>query len=102
MAGIVPNMNPAAPYGDYRVIYKPGYVVHIGNVEGPIGNNASSSKKGRECTHSALSLASWGDSSVESIKTANGITKVASIDYEILGVLAGVLYQRNCTIVAGE
>ncbi|MCC6276204.1 MAG: hypothetical protein IT569_10135 [Leptospiraceae bacterium] len=66
------------------------------------GTNVGSDLKGESCSHSVLWLVSWGDSSIESAKKAGKISSVSSVEYQQLGVLAGGLYLRFCTIVLGS
>ncbi|GIU70518.1 MAG: hypothetical protein KatS3mg002_1754 [Candidatus Woesearchaeota archaeon] len=63
--------------------------------------NAQAIKRGVSCQRSILWLVSIGDSSIETAKKNGNITKIASVDYEILDVLS-IIYHRVCTIVQGE
>ncbi|PJZ46388.1 adhesin Lsa14 [Leptospira brenneri] len=96
------NTNPTRDYATPASYYRGGLLFHKSNVPGPIGSNAEGINEGRGCNHSVLYLASFGDSSIEFAKKSANITKVAYVDYEQLGVLAGFLYHRVCTIVKGS
>ncbi|EMY71250.1 adhesin Lsa14 [Leptospira vanthielii] len=96
------NTNPTREYATIGSYYKGGLLFHKSNVPGPIGINADASSEGRGCNHAILYLISFGDSSIESAKKSANITKVAFVDYEQLGILAGFVYHRVCTIVKGS
>ncbi|MCW7460263.1 TRL-like family protein [Leptospira bandrabouensis] len=96
------NTNPAREYAGLGSYYKGGLLFHKSNVPGPIGINADASLEGRGCNHAILYLFSFGDSSIESAKKSANITKVAFVDYEELGFLAGFVYHRFCTTVKGS
>nr|WP_232373968.1 TRL-like family protein [Leptospira chreensis] len=96
------NTNPTREYATGSTISKGGLFYHKTYVPGPLGFNAEGTSEGRGCNHSILYLFSFGDSSIESAKKSANITKVAYIDYEQLGVVAGYIYHRVCTIVKGS
>ncbi len=96
------NTNPTREYATIGSYYKGGLLFHKSNVPGPLGIGAEATNEGRGCNHAILFLASFGDSSIESAKKSANITKVAYVEYEQLGVLAGFLYHRVCTIVKGS
>ncbi|TGL86231.1 TRL-like family protein [Leptospira congkakensis] len=96
------NTNPTRDYATPASYYRGGLIFHKSNVPGPIGIGAEASTEGRGCNHSILYLFSFGDSSIETAKKSANITKVAFIDYEQLGVFAGFVYHRVCTIVKGS
>lgn len=95
------NTHPAKDYNSpYALVYKGGMVAHLHTVPGQLGN-AAVTKTGKACSASYLALVALGDSSIEAAKQNAGITKVASIDHQILAI-AGILYHRHCTIITGE
>lgn len=95
-----PNTNPAREYTNYlNVVYRGGGVMHYNTVAGQI-TGASIEKTGKSCSNSVLWLVAWGDSSIEGAKAAAGVTKVGSVDHQILGIL-GFVYHRHCTVVSG-
>ncbi|WP_061249930.1 adhesin Lsa14 [Leptospira alstonii] len=101
--GLKPNTNPSKDYGvGAPIIYKGGYFVHDGVIPGQIGDNAENTSIGKACSKSILWLVSFGNSSIEAAKADGKITKVASIEYEQLGVLSGVIYHKFCTVVTGS
>jgi hypothetical protein len=59
-------------------------------------------KTAEGCSHSILYAVSFGDSSINSVKTAAGISKISSVDHEISAIVGGLLYHQHCTIVKGE
>ncbi|TGM52242.1 adhesin Lsa14 [Leptospira vanthielii] len=96
------NTNPTREYATQAVYFKGGFLFHKTNIPGPIGTNAEATTEGRGCNHAILHLISFGDSSIESAKKSANITKVAYVDYDQLGILAGFVYHRVCTIVKGS
>lgn len=103
--GATANTHPARDYASAAPLRGPaewrgGLIFHRNSVPGQIGN-AVASKTGRSCSHAALYLAAWGDSSIETAKKKAGITKVASVEHEVMGIGA-VLYHRHCTVVQGS
>lgn len=94
------NTNPAREYATLRGVTRGGLFYHKNMVNGGTGN-ASAVKKGRACSHSVLYAVAWGDSSIEGAKHNGEITRIASLDYEIMAIL-GSVYHRHCTIVQGE
>lgn len=85
----------------FTMNYKGGVVFHKNTVPGQSGSNAEFVKKGTACSHAVLFLVAWGDSSIEKAKEENKITKVLSVEHEVLGILS-VLYHRHCTIISGS
>ncbi|MFN8770512.1 MAG: TRL-like family protein [Neisseriaceae bacterium] len=57
-------------------------------------------KTGKSCATSVLSLVATGDNSVAAAKRNGMITKVGSIDYDVMNVLG--IYGQYCTVVKGE
>jgi hypothetical protein len=64
-----------------------------------VTDNARASKTGKACAQNVLSVYASGDSSIEAAKKEGGITKIASVDYEINNY---IVYGKICTIVTGE
>lgn len=96
------NTNPTREYATQSVLTKGGFFYHKTYVPGPLGFNAEGTSEGKGCNHSILGLFSFGDSSIEFAKRSANISKVSYIDYEQLGILAGSIYHRVCTIVKGS
>lgn len=63
-------------------------------------NNEPTPKTGRACINSFLAFVATGDASVEAAKRNGGITKVATIDYEVNNVLGFI--GEYCTVVRGS
>ena len=95
-----PNTNPAREYANPYVGYRGGGIIHMNTVAGQT-TGAPIEKTGRGCSHSVLWLVGWGDSSIESAKTAGQIKKVGAVDHEVFAVL-GFVYHRHCTVVSGS
>jgi hypothetical protein len=57
-------------------------------------------KTGEACAMSILGAVALGDASLSAAKTAGGITKVAHVDHDNMGVLG--IYAETCTIVVGD
>lgn len=96
------NTNPTREYATPSILAKGGLFFHKTYVPGPLGLNAEGTSEGRGCNHSVLYLFSFGDSSIETAKKNANITKVAYLDYEQLGIVAGYIYHRVCIIVKGS
>ncbi|TGL44613.1 adhesin Lsa14 [Leptospira perdikensis] len=96
------NTNPTREYATESTVSKGGLFFHKTFVPGPLGFNAEGTSEGRGCSHSILHLFSFGDSSIETAKKSANITKVAYLDYEQLGIVAGYVYHRVCIIVKGS
>jgi hypothetical protein len=100
--GVGAVTNPAPEYANFLYLGdKRGVIFHKNNVAGQISNTSDSVVTGEACSKSILWLVAWGDSSIEAGKNAGGITKVASVEYEQLGVLS-FLYHSFCTRVTGS
>ncbi|EMP08112.1 TRL-like family protein [Leptospira interrogans] len=98
-----PNTNPTKDYAVGLPLYfKGGIFVHDGVIPGPLGDNAENTSIGKACSKNILWLVSFGDSSIEAAKADGKITKVASIEYEQLGVFYGAIYHKFCTVVTGS
>lgn len=96
-----PNTNPARDYAvAEKMVGKGGGIYHINTVDGQLGN-AVGTTSGKACSHSALYLVAWGDSSFETAKKNAGITKIATAEYEQMGIL-GFVYHRFCTVITGQ
>ncbi|UOG59429.1 adhesin Lsa14 [Leptospira noguchii] len=101
--GLRPNTNPTKDYGVGAPLYfKGGIFVHDGVIPGPLGDNTEKTSIGKACSKNILWLVSFGDSSIEAAKADGKITKIASIEYEQLGVLYGAIYHKFCTVVTGS
>ncbi|UOG29343.1 adhesin Lsa14 [Leptospira noguchii] len=103
IGGLTPNTNPTKDYGvGAPLYYKGGMIVHDGVIPGPLGDNTEKTSIGKACSKNILWLVSFGDSSIEAAKADGKITKIASIEYEQLGVLSGIIYHKFCTVVTGS
>ena len=63
-------------------------------------NNVKSTLRGEACVKSFVSLFTFGDASIDAAKHSAGITKVATVDYDVMNVLG--VYGEYCTVVKGE
>ena len=98
-----PNMNPAQPYGVSSVVYnRGGFLYHSHSVPGQVGRNAKSEKTGTVCSTAILNLVAMGDSSLETAKANGGITKIASVQYDVTHIFILPVYFEHCTVVTGE
>jgi hypothetical protein len=79
----------------------PAIGVFVTEVKGPIavGDAVGTSKTGRACAQSIMSLVAIGDASIEAAKKAGGIKKVATVDHETKWM---VVFGTFCTVVTGE
>lgn len=100
-SGLSPNTNPTKDYAIGMMVTKGGGLFHEAIIPGPIGDNAEKVVTGRACSKSILWLVSFGNSSIEAAKADAKITKVASIEYEQLGV-STYIYHKFCTVVTGS
>lgn len=65
-----------------------------------VGNGeAASSKTGTACAKGVLGFA-WGDATVDSARSAGGITIIAYVDHSYYSIMS--IYSEYCTIVKGE
>lgn len=96
------NTNPTREYTGIGPVWKGGFFYHKNNVPGFIGIGAKAEKEASVCNHSILYLVAWGNSSVEKAKERAGISKVAFVDYQQIGILSGFIYHKFCTLVKGE
>ncbi|ULH29875.1 MULTISPECIES: TRL-like family protein [Leptospira] len=101
ISGLTPNTNPTKDYAIGTMATKGGGLFHEAIIPGPIGDNAEKVVTGRACSKSILWLVSFGNSSIEAAKADAKITKVASIEYEQLGI-SGYIYHKFCTVVTGS
>lgn len=58
-------------------------------------------KTGQACAMGVLGVASWGDMSLDAAKKAGGISRVDTLDFQVMDIL-GVVYQKHCTVITGE
>ncbi len=58
------------------------------------------SKEGRSCSRNWFAIASFGDGSILAAKRDGGITKVGTVDREVVNILG--IYGHACTIVRGN
>lgn len=97
------NTNPAQDYAYmYTPVYRGGAIYHGNTVPGQLGYNYNKANlTGKACSYSILWLVSFGDSTIKSAKEDGRITRVRSVDHEVLGIL-GFVFHRHCTIVTGS
>jgi hypothetical protein len=88
------GLSSCASYGPMGWVYSGGTTGLSAN------NNVKPNKRGEACVISILAVASGGDGSIGAAKANGGISKVASVDYEVLNVLG--VYGQYCTVVKGE
>ncbi|MBM9549239.1 TRL-like family protein [Leptospira sp. 201903074] len=96
------NTNPTREYATPSILTKGGLFFHKTYVPGPLGLNTEGTAEGKACSHSVLYLFAFGDSSIETAKKNANIAKVAYLDYEQLGIIAGYIYHRVCVVVKGS
>ena len=80
-----------------------GFLFTSNKFAGVANQNTSigSSKTAEGCQHFILGLVAFGDAGAGSIANSNQIKKIATIDHSTLSVFT-LVYNRYCTIVAGE
>lgn len=88
-------LNSCASYGPLGAIYTAGTTGLSAN------NDVKSLKTGRACMTSVIGVVAAGNASIVAAKADGGITKVATVDYNVTNVLLG-LYGRYCTVITGE
>ena len=88
-------LSSCASFGPLGAIYTSGTIGLTAN------NDVKSLKTGRACMTSVIGIVAAGDASIAAAKTNGGITKVATIDYDVKNVFLGV-YGRYCTVITGE
>lgn len=65
-----------------------------------VGDASETSKTGEACSVNVLAVVAIGDGSINAAKRAGGITKIATVDREVLNVMG--LYGKACTVVRGN
>ena len=88
------GLSSCASYGPMGWVYSGGTTGISAN------NDVKPNKRGEACVISVLAIASGGDASIGAAKANGGITKVASVDYDVMNVLG--VYGQYCTVVKGE
>lgn len=63
-------------------------------------NGVKNTRTGKACLKSFIGLIAYGDASIDAAKTSGGITKIATVDYDVFDILG--IYGKYCTIVKGE
>lgn len=96
------NTNPSREYATLAPLFKGGFFYHRNTTPGPIGIGAEPKSEGKACSHSYIGMFSFGNSRIETAKKNGNIQKVAFVDYENTGILAGFIYHQFCTIVKGS
>jgi hypothetical protein len=77
-----------------------GAMVVLHKESGNATSHSDASKQGSACSMNILGLISMGDSSVKAAKAAGGITKVSTVDFKYMNILA--LFGQVCTEVKGS
>jgi hypothetical protein len=77
-----------------------GALVVLHKESGNATSNTDASKEGRACSMNILGLVAMGDSSVKAAKAAGGITKVSTVDFKYMNILA--LFGQVCTEIKGS
>ncbi|GIX42426.1 MAG: hypothetical protein KatS3mg129_2159 [Leptospiraceae bacterium] len=67
---------------------------------GVYGSDLNSSKEGKSCAFSILSLVALGDASLQTAAKNGGIKNIKQVDYENLNIIG--IYSRLCTVVRGD
>jgi uncharacterized protein YceK len=81
--------------------YAPIGVAYTGGTTGLSANNdVKPTLRGEACVRSIIALFTYGDGSIAEAKRNGGITKVATVDYDVMNVLG--VYGQYCTVVRGE
>lgn len=81
--------------------YGPAGFAYSGGTTGLSANNdAKPTLRGEACVRSILALFTYGDGSIAAAKANANITKVATVDYDVMNVLG--VYGQYCTVVRGE
>lgn len=88
-------LSSCASYGPLGAIYTSGTTGLSAN------NDVKSLKTGRSCMTSFVGIVATGNASIADAKTDGGITKVATVDYEVTNVFLGI-YGKYCTVITGE
>lgn len=97
------NTNPAQDYAyAYTPIYRGGAIYHSNTVPGQLGYNYQNADlNGKACSYSILWLVSFGDSTLKTAKQKGQITRIKSVEHEVMAIL-GFVFHRHCTIVTGS
>jgi hypothetical protein len=74
--------------------------LYSGYKAGGVVGSGGGAKTGEACATSILGAVALGDASISAAKSAGGITKVAHVDHDNMGILG--IYAKTCTIVVGE
>lgn len=71
-------------------------------VTGPLSATAAGvgTKEGRSCATGILGLIAVGDASVAEAARAGGITRIATVSYEVTSILG--IYTSICAVVTGD
>ncbi|MDF3818618.1 TRL-like family protein [Leptospira sp. 96542] len=96
------NTNPTIEYATQVPVLKGGFFYHKSITPGSFGLNAEPKLEGRACSHSYMYLVATGNSRIETAKQRGEIQKIAYVEYEQMGIFAGYVYHRFCTIVKGS
>jgi len=97
IAGLLGGCATTQPVG---IVYSDGHFYNGSTIVSANAKDIPATKTGQSCATSWLYLVALGDNSVETAKVAGGITKVATIDYEVKNLLG--IYGSYCTIVKGN
>lgn len=64
------------------------------------GPGKTGDKEGESCATGILSLAAWGDASVDAAKKAAQISEVHSVEFRTFNILG--IYTQGCTVIHGK
>ena len=85
------------PFG---LIYTGTQTPHMMDRAEVSGPGKTGDKKGEACATGILSLAAFGDASLDAAKKAGGVTEVHSVEFHGTNILG--IYMQGCTEVHGK
>ena len=88
-------LSSCASFGPLGAIYTGGTIGLSAN------NDVKPLKTGSACMTSVIGIVAAGDASIAAAKADGGITKVATVDYNVTNVFLGI-YGKYCTVITGE
>jgi hypothetical protein len=77
-----------------------GFVYNASQAHQSATGNPIGQKRGESCSTSILGVVATGDASAQAAAAAGGITKIAVVDTDVMGILG--VYAKYCTVVHGE
>ncbi len=85
------------PFG---AIYTGTQIPHYMDRAEVSGPGKTGDKQGEACATGILSLAAFGDASLDAAKKAGGVSEVHSVEFRGMNVLG--IYMQGCTVVHGK